>query len=65
MKKDDDGSRTVFTGLAHKVKNLPTMQGTWVRSLGLENPLEKGMATDSCVFSGESHGQRSLMCYSP
>ena len=28
MKKDDDGSRKAFTGLAHKVKNLPTMQGT-------------------------------------
>ena len=26
------------------VKNLPAMQ-TWVRSLGWENPLEKGMAT--------------------
>ena len=28
MKKDDDGSRKAFTGLAHKEKNLPTMQGT-------------------------------------
>ena len=27
------------------VKNLPTMQETWVRSLGQEDPLEKGMAT--------------------
>ena len=24
------------------VKNLPAMQETWVRSLGLEDPLEKG-----------------------
>ena len=27
------------------VKRLPTMQETWVRSLGWEDPLEKGMAT--------------------
>ena len=27
------------------VKNLPTMQETWVRSLGWEDPLEEGMAT--------------------
>ena len=29
------------------VKNLPTMQETLVRSLGWEDPLEKGMATHS------------------
>ena len=51
MKKDDDGSRKAFTGLAHKVKNLPTMQGTPVRSLGLENPLEKGMETHSSILA--------------
>ena len=28
-------------------KNLPAMQETWVQSLGLEDPLEKGMATHS------------------
>ena len=27
------------------VKNLPAMQETWVRSLGWEDPLEKGMVT--------------------
>ena len=27
------------------VKNLPIMQQTWVRFLGREDPLEKGMAT--------------------
>ena len=31
----------------HMVKNLPTMQQTQVRSLGWEDPLEKGMATQS------------------
>ena len=31
------------------VKNLPTMQETWVQSLVWENPLEKGMATHSSI----------------
>ena len=30
-------------------KNLPTMQETWVQSLGWEDPLEKEMATHSLV----------------
>ena len=30
--------------VAQTVKTLPAMQGTWVRSLGPEDPLEKGMA---------------------
>ena len=33
------------------VKNLPAMQETWVRSLGWEDPLEKGMATHSSIFA--------------
>ena len=35
-----------------------------VWSLGWEDTLEKGMATHSIFFPGESHGQRSLMGYS-
>ena len=31
--------------VAQTVTNLPAMQSTWVRSLGKEDPLEKGMAT--------------------
>ena len=31
------------------VKNLPTMQETWVQSLGWEDLLEKGMATHSTI----------------
>ena len=31
------------------VKNLPTIQETKVRSLGREDPLEKGMATHSSI----------------
>ena len=37
--------------VAKTVKNLPTMQETWVQSLGLENPLEKGMATYSSILA--------------
>ena len=33
------------------VKNLPVMQEMWVRSLGWEDPLEKGMATHSCILA--------------
>ena len=33
------------------VKNLPVMRETGVRSLGQEDPLEKGMATDSSILA--------------
>ena len=33
------------------VKNLPAMRGTLVRSLGWEDPLEKGMATNSSILA--------------
>ena len=33
------------------VKNLPAMQETWVRSLGWEDPLEKGKATRSSILA--------------
>ena len=33
------------------VKNLPTMQETWVQSLGQEDLLEKGMAAHSSVLA--------------
>ena len=47
------------------VKDLPAMQETWVQSLGLEDLLEKGMATTPVSLPGEFHGQRSLAGYSP
>ena len=37
--------------MAQMVKNLPVMQETQVRSLGLEDPLEKEMATYSSIFA--------------
>ena len=36
-----------------------------VRSLGGEGPLEDGMATHSSILAWKSHGQRSLVGYSP
>ena len=48
------------------VKCLSAMQETWVQFLGWENPLEEGIAVHFSVFSlGKSHGQRSLVSYSP
>ena len=37
--------------VAQMVKCLPTMQETWVRSLGWEDPLEKEMATHSSTLA--------------
>ena len=51
--------------VAQRVKCLSAMWETWVRSLGWEDPLEKEMATHSSILAGESHGQRSLVVYSP
>ena len=36
--------------VAQLVKNLPAMQETWVQSLGWEDPLEKGKATQSIIL---------------
>ena len=37
--------------VAQMVKNLPATQETWVRSLGWEDPLEKGTATHSSILA--------------
>ena len=37
--------------VAQLVKNLPSMRETWVQSLGWENPLEKGKATNSSILA--------------
>ena len=39
--------------VAQSVKNPPAMQETQVPSLGLEDPLEKGMATPSSILAWE------------
>ena len=54
------GSRSLFQGTlgslrnslaAQMVKCLPTMQETWVRTLGQEDPLEKEMAPHSSTLA--------------
>ena len=37
--------------VAQVVKNLPAMWEAWVRSLGWEDPLEKGMANPSSILA--------------
>ena len=37
--------------VAQMVKNPPVMRGIWVRFLGWEDPLEKGMATHSSILA--------------
>ena len=37
--------------VAQMVKNLPAMYETQIRSLGQEDPLEKGMAIDSRILA--------------
>ena len=37
--------------MAQLVKNPPAMRETWVRSLGWEDPLEKGKATYSSILA--------------
>ena len=52
--------------MAQMVKNPPTMQETWVRSLGREDPLEKGKAAHSSIlawrtpWTGEPGGLQSM-----
>ena len=44
---------------AQMIKNLPAMWETWVRSLGWEDPLEKGQATYSNILET----QCVVFCY--
>ena len=52
--------------VAQMVKHLPTIQETQVQSLGLEDPLEKEMATHSSILAWripwkEEHGRLQSM----
>ena len=51
--------------VAQLVKNLPAVQEAWVQSLGWKDSLDKEMAIHSVFLPGKSHGQRSLVGYSP
>ena len=39
--------------VAQLVKNSPTMRGTWVQSLGWQDPLKKGITTHSSILAWE------------
>ena len=58
---DSDGASFV----AQLVKNLSAMQETWVRSLGWEDPLEKGKATHPVFWPEEFHWVQSLRWEDP
>ena len=55
--------------MAQRLKRLPAMRETWVRSLGQEDPLEKRMAIQSSILtvflSGKFHRQRNSAGYGP
>ena len=51
--------------MAQTVKHLHAEPETQVQSLGWEGPLEKEMATHSSILAWKTHGQRSLIGYSP
>ena len=51
--------------VAQMVRNPPVMWETWVQSLGQEESLEKAWQPTPVFLSGESHGQRNLVGYSP
>ena len=47
------------------VKNPPGLQGMWIQSLGQKIPWRRKWQPTQVVLSGDSHGQRSLVGYSP
>ena len=51
--------------MPQRLKLLPAVQETRLRSLSREDPLEKEMATHSVFLPGEFHRQGSLAGYSP
>ena len=51
--------------VAQRLKHLPAMWETWVRSLGREDPLEEEVATHSSILAWEIPWTRSLAGYSP
>ena len=51
MKKIMFPSHFIVSLVAQVIKRLPALQETQVRSLGQEDPLEKGMATHSSILA--------------
>ena len=64
---DEFGVRSAYhrgSLVAQTVKNLSAMQETQVRTLGQEDPQEKGMTTHFSIFAWRIPGQSSLAGYS-
>ena len=51
MVRTSQGRALTISLVAQMVKNLPSMQETRLRSLGLEDTLEKEMATHSSILA--------------
>ena len=51
--------------MAQRLKCLPAMWETRVRSLGWEDPWRRKWQPTPVFLPGESHGRRSLVGYSP
>ena len=51
--------------MAQRLKHLPAVWETWVRSVGQEDPLEKEIATHSSILAWRIPGWRRLVGYSP
>ena len=51
LKKKKRKKQILASLVAQLVKNLPTMRETQVRSLGGEDPLQKGTATHSSILA--------------
>ena len=47
--------------MAQLVKNPPAMQESWVRSLGWEDPMEEGMATQSSILAWRIPKDRGVL----
>ena len=65
LKRQHLDSKKWASLVAQSVKSVPAMKETWVRFLGQEDPLEKGMFTYSSIlawripWSGEPGGLQS------
>ena len=51
LKQLSSSSNSKASLVAQRLKCLPAMWETWVRSLGWEDPLEKEMATHSSILA--------------
>ena len=52
----------LYSLMAQMVKNLPALQETQVRSLGWEDPLEKGMATCCSILAWRIPWTEDTVC---